>query len=142
MPGFEHIAAQLVADSLLARRALPVFDKASLGLSAFAGFLGLAGTAGLLVGLHDWLVTRIMPYEAALLTSAAAFLAAGVAMIASGVMARRKRRHSALHVTGNSLLSLLEEATAGIEGPIAENPRMSVMLASLAGYMAGDRLHH
>ena len=142
MRGFEQIAAQLLTDSLLTRREFPVFDKTGIALSAFAGFLLLMGSVGLLVALHAWLLTQILPHEAALLTSAAAFLAAGLVMVASGIAAKRRKARKPLHAAGHSLMSLLEEATEGLEGPIAENPRLSVMLASLAGYVAGDRLHH
>lgn len=142
------LLTQMLIDNIVARPAkqavLP--KKEDVVLSALVLLLLGCAAVFALVALDLHLATIYAPALAALLTAAAALGAAGV--LTGGLLLarhlRRKKRAAALPSSDqakDALLAALESATQGLEEPIANNPRTSVFLASLAGYMAGEKLH-
>src|SRR5258708_4790024 len=109
-----------------------------LWLLAVAGLLGCAGVIYLLIAFDTWMEMQYGPVIAARATALGAFVLAGIAVMGfTRVEKKPAARHaangdSALQ-TAEALFAALEQATEGLEEPIANNPRTSVALASLAG---------
>ena len=118
---------------------------AGLWLLALSGVLACAGVVCLFIAFDTWMTALYGPVMAALATALGAFVLSG---IAAASFHQRKARvpASAAHdesltQTAEALFAVLNHATEGLETPIAENPRTSVALASLAGYMAAHKMH-
>ena len=129
------IVAKILAGTLAAPRIVPAAGKSVLVLSlyAFSGVLMLAATVLLLVALHT--------SAAAVYTPAQAWAITGCATM--GLVTSRRARIIQNHMddTGKALLGALDSATQGLEDPVADHPRSAMLLASLAGYLAGNKLH-
>jgi hypothetical protein len=118
---------------------------AGLWLLAMSCLLTCAGVIYLLIGFNTWLAAAYGTVIAPLATAGLAFVLAGGAALGFRRAERRPPQPTAheasMMETAEALFSALEHATEGLEEPIAANPRTSVALASLAGYMAADKLH-
>ena len=144
MSFIEPLAAALVNNWLSrpASAAPPRF--AGLALLGFSFLLACAGLICMLIALDTWVAGLYGPIAGALASGLCAFALAG---LSSGVFLMRKKKPEAtpheqsLMETAEALYVMIEQATEGLEAPIAENPRTSVALAGLAGYMAAHRLH-
>ncbi len=119
---------------------------AGLWLLAMSCLLACAGLVYLLIGFDTWMSVLYGPVTASLSTALGAFILAGCA--AGGFAwaerpkpAKPSPEEQSLKETAEALFTMLEQATEGLETPIAENPRTSLALASLAGYMTANRLH-
>ncbi len=93
---------------------------------------------------YSWLNESLMPAAAALITALTALaFAAGFAVTAKPPR-RKKVKKPHLHETHSHevtqvMSEILELLGDEIEDPIRTNPKMAVMLASLAGFAAGER---
>lgn len=143
---FEPIA-MAVLNSWLSRPEKQRSVKMSgLWLLAVSCVLSCAGVVYLLIAFNTWMVAQYGAVVAALATAGGAFVLAGIA--AAGFVQVEKKpppQHPAngdsVIQTAEALFAALEQATGGLEEPIANNPRTSVALASLAGYMTADKVH-
>ena len=118
-------------------------SKEAIALSVVAAFLGGAGLVYMLIAFHAVMIDTYPPSISALATGLLAFLLAGFsAGIACHLHDLRNLKARLKHANNkDSLMAAIEAATAGLEEPIASNPRTSMALATLAGFMAGDKLH-
>ncbi len=145
MAVIQPMITQMVLNSLLSRPSrTPGMRKAEICLLAVCGMFSVVGTVFLFMSLHAFALVYYVPWVAAAITGGTA-LVVGLccAVVAGNMEAARKAlkpQHS-IEDTGEALLAALGQATQGLEKPISENPRTSVLLASLAGYLAGDKLH-
>jgi len=118
-------------------------SKTGIALTVLAAFLGGTGIVYLLIAFHAVLIDTYSPAISALATGAAALLlaafAAGVACHLDDI--RKAKAEMEVRHDKDSLMAALEAATAGLEEPIAAHPRTSVVLASLAGFMAANKMH-
>ena len=145
------IIAQMVIDGLISRpKQSAGRPKTEIALSVFAGLMVATGAIFVLVALRLYLFALYTAPIATLLTACAAFAAAIVACAVAGMIQGKTRKAANYAVNAaasnaeqakDALLAALAAATEGLEEPIANNPRTSVFLASLAGYMAGDKMH-
>ena len=118
-------------------------SKSGMALTALAVFLGCTGIVYMLIAFHEIILADYSPLIAALGTGALSLLlAAFAATTACHLDDLRKAKARIMHDNSRkSLIEAIEAATKGLEEPIADHPRTSVILASLAGYMAGNKLH-
>ncbi|MCC7035707.1 MAG: phage holin family protein [Alphaproteobacteria bacterium] len=145
MAVIQPMITQMVLNSLLTRASkTPAMRRTEICLLAACGMFLIIGVVFLFVALHAFALVYYVPWVAATITGGAALIVGLCCAVAAGNMeaARKalKPQHS-IEDTGEALLAALGHATQGLEKPISENPRTSVLLASLAGYLAGDKLH-
>ncbi|MEZ0259802.1 MAG: hypothetical protein ACAH80_02265 [Alphaproteobacteria bacterium] len=83
------------------------------------------------------------PAQAWAITGCATMALGVIGILVAKIVANRRARVIYNHMddTGKALLDALDTATKGLEEPIADHPRSSILLASLAGYLAGNKLH-
>lgn len=117
-----------------------------LWLLAVSGVLSCAGLVYLLIAFNTWLAVQYGPVMGPLITGLCAFLLAGIAAMAfvqveKKPAAPQPASEDSVIQTAEALFAALEHATQGLEEPIANNPRTSVALASLAGYMTANKVH-
>lgn len=139
----EPVIMQLLMNGLN-RPSKPLLPtKEGVALGVLAAFLGGTGLVYMLIAFHAVMIDTYSPAVSALATGALAFLLAGFSAAAGcHLHTYRKAKARMTHENNkDTLLAAIEAATAGLEEPIASHPRTSVALATLAGFMAGDRLH-
>lgn len=119
-------------------------SKAEICLLGASAFISLVGIVFLFVALYDWAMTMYLPWMAAVLTGTVAIILGLVCTAIAGSMESERKRHEPARTSDDpteALLAAIDHATQGLEKPISENPRTAVLLASLAGYMTGNKLH-
>lgn len=117
---------------------------AGLWLLAMSCLLACAGLIYLLITLNSWIETYYGPTIAALGTAVAAFMLSGLASAGYVWIERPKpaaQGDDSMIRTAETLIAAVERATEGLDEPIAKNPRTSVALASLAGYVTANKMH-
>jgi ElaB/YqjD/DUF883 family membrane-anchored ribosome-binding protein len=145
MAVIQPMITQMVLNSLLTRTSkTPPMRKAEICLLTACGLFSVIGAVFLFVALHAYALVYYVPWVAATITCCVALIVGLFCAVVAGNMetARKamKPQHS-IEDTGEALLAALGHATQGLEKPISENPRTSVLLASLAGYLVGEKLH-
>ena len=139
------IVAKLLAGTLVAPRVVPAAGKSILVLSIYAlsGLLITAAIVLLLVALHTSAAAVYTPAQAWAITGCETMGLGIIGVLVAGIVSNRRSRviHNHMDDTGKALLAALDSATQGLEEPIADHPRSSMLLASLAGYLAGNKLH-
>jgi len=139
----EPVVMQLLMNGLN-RPSKPLLpSKTGIALTVLALFLGCTGIVYMLMAFHEVLLDTYAPWIAAVGTGASALLLSGfAAAVALHLQDIRDAKAKLMHRNDtDNLIAAIEAATKGLEDPIANHPRTSVLLASLAGYMAGNRLH-
>ncbi len=128
----EMLLAAVIKQNVLAPRK----SRAEWGLTALSALLACTGALLSVLGLERFLETQYLPYMAALLTAAVVFGLAALSAMAGTYLRRRKRDHlvEAQNALGQNIAALIEDACNEIEGPVRENPKMAVLLATLAGF--------
>ena len=141
----QPMITQMVLNAVLSRPSkAPGMRKAEICLLATTGILSVIGAVFLFMALHSYFLTLYAPWVAATITGAVALIVGLIcAVIAGGMEEARKRdfKRADAEDPAQALLAALNHATQGLEKPISDNPRTSVLLASLAGYMTGNKLH-
>lgn len=141
----QPMIAQMVLNAVLSRPTkAPGMRKAEICLLAVAGILSVIGAVFLFMALHAYALVYYVPWVAATITGAGALIVGlTCAVIAGGMEEVRQRDGKRIDAEDptKALLAAIEHATQGLEKPIHDNPRTSVLLASLAGYVAGNKLH-
>ena len=139
------LAAQIVFNSMVGPRARPVKKlKAELAIMVLAGLLGSAGAVLLILALYQWLALYYAPPVAALIAGLALYIAAILLLIgarlAGGKRMRREVDAPSLEQKIESVAKLVE-MTLGtlkreIATPVQDNPSVSLLVASIAGFLA------
>ncbi|MCE7887576.1 MAG: hypothetical protein DYH13_08785 [Alphaproteobacteria bacterium PRO2] len=129
--------------SLLMQESRPVRTKMEPAL-LFAGFLAVAGGGFLVAAGYDWLITNY-DLQTARLVIGAGTMSLGI-IIAAAVYSiyaeKRKQIEGYYSILKNNIHTALEVVGEELEEPIRENPKTAVMIASLAGYIAAEKLLH
>ncbi|MGB0720358.1 MAG: phage holin family protein [Bdellovibrionales bacterium] len=117
-------------------------SKAGLGLFTVAGLLLAVAMGFFIVAAYLWLQNNYPPDAAAaiagLLTLMTALICAGVAY---GVLQyKRHRLQKFKDEMIDTMQNALDFAEEELSQPIRDNPKTSVFIASLAGYLAGEKL--
>ncbi len=116
---------------------------AGAGIIFFSGYLIFSGIIVLGVALYLWLEPQIGDARAALL-SGFFLIIVSVLMIFSalGIMNRGKARQEvAARLRAEQLADLMSgDLVDEIKRPVCENPKTAMILAVLAGFIAGERL--
>lgn len=147
MAVLESMITQLLLDGFLHRPAKPsVTKKAAWWLLAMSAVVAVVGLVYLMIALHAYLLTLYDPIGAALLTGGLGLMLSAIGGITFFIMedarkAKARMRAAMQSNSQNEIIQLVDELTKGLEGPIANNPRMSVALASIAGFVSGHRMH-
>ena len=138
---------QLVIARMSEGPSAPRFSFAELGLDILAIILALTGLGFCLYGEYVWLLSVFTPAIAAFCVGGSAFtLALALTLvgdlISSGKSKRSSRTESAPSVDLPKLVSdTINSLSEELEEPIRDNPKTALMLASLAGFVAGERRH-
>jgi len=146
------LIAQMVIDGLVNRPAQqPVaLRKTDVAFGLLSVFLMCAGAIFLLIAFYQYALISQGAVIAALLTGGAAVLASaliGIGLSIKKAARKSRQKHMASAAASQAdrlkdeLIAALSAATEGLEDPIARNPRTSVLLASLAGYAAANKMH-
>jgi hypothetical protein len=141
------VIKQLLIEGVMSSRSpiLPKVSAAGISLMGLSGALAIIGIAFVMVSEYFWLKAMYMPDMAALFTAGTAvFLSLFFGLIGMAIMKQGKDRH-AVHTPPQDIAktigALVDSLGEELEQPIRENPKTAVMLASLAGFVAGDRSH-
>jgi hypothetical protein len=123
--------------------ALSSVPRMRFGMYAVAGFITALGVIFSFVAAYLWLLTVYSPPLAAMATAGLAFLLAGVLVglsLALRTMRRAKRRKAQVDNMAmmNSAMAMIAEE---LEEPVKAYPKTAIALATLAGIVAGDKLH-
>ncbi|MBI1301923.1 MAG: hypothetical protein GC137_09745 [Alphaproteobacteria bacterium] len=115
-------------------------SKTGFGLFALAGLLLGIALCFLIYASHLWLAENYPPETAAMF---AGFLALGLAalccLFAYGVIQYKRSQVKKLKKEiANTMNSVLEIANEEFGQPIKDNPKTAVIIASLAGFIAGE----
>jgi hypothetical protein len=117
-------------------------DKTQQVIYGFAGVLALVAVIFMILAMSYWLKEQYSPDVAALGT-------AGITLTFSLLVAAcgytySVLRKSKIHAVGDELkdkiMSALEAMSEEMEDPIRDHPKSSVALATLAGYVIGNRV--
>lgn len=112
-----------------------------VAMTAVSVAMTVMGLAFALYAGNLWLMTFLPPEIAAISTAGVAFVLALVSAMIGKAVATRKKRHvpatapsDVTHIISNIINALGDE----LDDPIRENPKTAIMLASLAGFVAGE----
>lgn len=116
--------------------------KPGPGFIALSSFLVCLGLGFFIYAAHLWMQPRYSPEMAALLTAALSlWLAVMVLAVAYIGMGYRRKR---LKMLGNSIVKNIQDAfeavDADLRDPVGEHPRTALLLASLAGFVVGEKI--
>lgn len=120
-------------------------NKFGVGFAALSALLFIMALIFAVISLHGWLLTYYLPPVAALIVAGVVL---GFSLItgAIGYMFLKSRaKPGSPHEAGDDVTKLLGDVTALVEEELSEsvreNPKTAVLLASLAGFVAGEHLH-
>lgn len=150
MAAFAPVLKQLMLDGIMSSPAMPRLPRVSpagifflwlsavmiamtLGFALFAEFSYLSKTY----------TTDVAALGVACTALAIALLSAAVGML---MMSRRQVRRPAHHVgpqpdIAKTITGMIDSLAEELEEPIRDNPKTAIMIASLAGFLAGDSRH-
>ncbi len=117
-------------------------DRAQQIIFGFAGVLTLVAVVYLIVALSYWLKMQYTPDIAALAT-AGITLSFAILVAAAGYTITVIRKTKVAAVTDelrDKVLQVISAVSEEMEDPIRDHPKSSVALATLAGYVVGNRL--
>jgi hypothetical protein len=143
MAGVSSVLSSVFIDKLLSGTP-PMARKNNLGQGVFilSVFLLCIGFGFLIYGMHAWLVLTYTTQAAALLTGG---LSLGIAAVLGmltllALMYKRRRINKYRHEIKSTLSSAISVLDDEFGGPIRENPKLAVIIASAAGFLLEDRL--
>lgn len=139
------LVKQLVVDGIVSSASRTTLNtSASMGLYALAGGISIIGIVFLAISVYGLLLESIAMPAAAAITGVGILTLAGV-FVCFGKFAVKKisrKRHAEKFQNVEVLLTqLFEEIIGDFEDPIRENPKTAMILAGLAGVMAGNKMH-
>jgi glucan phosphoethanolaminetransferase (alkaline phosphatase superfamily) len=142
MSRLARVAEHVVVNQVL-NNALPLIGKSKVGLGpmALTGLLLLVSDGFLIYAAHMYFLSLFPVYTAAALTGGLCLV---IAVLSSSVSyfinlyKRRQQRQMIANLVG-TFHDLYETAEEELSEPINENPKTALLLASVAGYVAGGR---
>ena len=139
------IGEQVLVDRLINKHS-PVTHKSKIGLFAFglAGILFLMGIGVLLYACYVWFTMAYTPIIASMLLSAlliAASVLLCMIMVAVSAYQRRKVIQMRNDITSDISAALhMFEEEIDISQALKDNPKTTVALATLAGFIAAEKI--
>lgn len=128
---------------------LPRISFIGLAFIWLGAVLSIMAIAMLFFAEYAYLAT-IYSVPMAALGVACTIMAAGLICISTGMMAMNNRRTRAKRMDlaspppdiAKTMTALIDSIAEELEDPIRDNPKTAVMMASLAGFLAGDHSRH
>ncbi len=143
MAGVSSVLSSVLIDKLL-NSAPSTARKIDIGQGVYilSVFLLCLGSGFLLYGTHGWLILNHTPEAAALMTGGISlgFVALLGVFTLLVLMARRSKIKKYRHEVASTLSSAISVLDYEFGGPIRENPKLAVLIASAAGFLLEDRL--
>lgn len=143
MAGMATVVEHIILDKILRSNA-PLSAKGDFGQGAFvlSVFCMTLGFGFLIYGAHIWLAQTYAPDVAALATGGLSLALALV--VGVGAYALRRWRRAGFTKKRGEIVKSLEDAVSSLDdqfgGPIRENPKTAVLLATIAGFVLEDRV--
>jgi formate hydrogenlyase subunit 3/multisubunit Na+/H+ antiporter MnhD subunit len=121
----------------------PKRSPASIAL-ALAGIFGLVGVGFLIAAGYEWMLEQHGLQTARLYTGSVCVTLAVMAAAAAGAFYSYKRAKAETYymVVRENIQSAIAMLGEELEEPIRENPKTAMLMASLAGYIAAEKLLH
>ena len=145
MADFAMFAQRLIADKLIGGEELfwTQANKLGIGFAILAGLLAFLGLGFLIFAFHLWLQAHYNPEtSAALMGTIVLVLAFLFAVFTFAILQARRNRLQKLHrEIKDTIHATFEALDEELTDPVGENPKISVLLASLAGFAAGGKFH-
>lgn len=143
MGGLKTVIGGIVIDKLLtARPAAAGSNKSYHIMVAFAGLFVVIALVFVLIALYHTLSAQFEPNMAALITAGASLGIALITVLAAHTVREYHRPKIQRHA--NEVKTQIETMLKGLEGewdrPIREHPKTSIALATIVGYLLGDRI--
>lgn len=139
------LAKQFVIDGIMHSATRQASARgAGMGLYAIAGGIGIIGVVFLAIAVYGLLLAELpMPLAAALTGLGIMILAIAIAGFGRHISTRtaRENRHQESQKIEQLMTQLCDEVLTECEEPIRKNPKTALVLAGLAGLLAGDQLH-
>lgn len=136
------MAEQLVLDKIISDKA-PVTgeSKIKVFLIAFSGFMALIGIGFISYATYLWLSVHYPPVAVmAAMGGIALFFSLLSALVVYNIVEYKNRKIKEMRLeifkVAEDALNIFEKE---LSVPVNDNPKTSVLIASLAGYLAGDR---
>lgn len=151
MVAFAPILKQLMLDGIMSNPAMPRIPRISLTGLFFLWFAGVALVMSIgfvLFAEYIYLVNMYTPESAAIGVAcsglAVAMLSAATGMLlTSRKTAKRPMQERVVPPDiAKTLTGLIDSLAQELEDPIRDNPKTAIMIASLAGFLAGDTSRH
>lgn len=151
MAAFAPVLKQLMLDGIMSSPAMPRMPRITMAgvlFLWFAGVMIIISAGFILFAEYAYLTTMYTPQLAAAVVAASglavAMLSAATGML---VMDRKADRRPAQNMASQpdiakTLTGLIDSLSEELEDPIRENPKTAIMIASLAGFLAGDTSRH
>jgi len=117
-------------------------SETGLTLTAMSFVLTSAGLVFVLFAEYLWLKTYFLSDTAALIVAGTSYVLALVAAVIGKAMGRRRKNEKALSLTedaSKAVSQIINSLSEELESPVRENPKTAMVLASLAGFVAGER---
>lgn len=142
MIGFLDIAEQIIVDRIISNK-VPVTGESKIKffLIALSGLLGLAGLGFSFFALYLWLSTNYTAVVTAaglgisMLVLSALFALSTYSLILYKRREMKRMRKDFIELTEKTLEIFEKE----LSKPVNDNPKTSVLISSVAGYLAGER---
>lgn len=146
MATISPVFRQLVLDGAMqARAALPGLNPVKIIFLWFSAVLIVLGTAFLFYAEYVFWNEYTTPQNAALMVALTTFVLSSVIGLSSATLqGRRKlsaRRYGQADDLSRTIRMLMNTLGDELEGPIQDNPKTALIIASLAGFLAGDQRH-
>lgn len=117
-------------------------SKYGLGLKALSVLFTLAGLVFLIIALDQWMISMYGAAAGNAMTGGAMLVL--TVLIVIGLALSKERVHVQDHRAEERLtetiIALIEDLGREVEGPILDNPKMAMLIAAVAGLMAGRKL--
>lgn len=144
MSAVTQIAEQFLIDQLVLSNKPPISGKNKVGFGLFmlSGFSFIFGLGFVGYGTHIYMAANYPPDVAALMTGGAA-MAFACAIACIGYLFLRYRKYKIAqmkHDLTQTLTNVMDMFSDELAEPIKDNPKTSVLIASLAGFMVGEKL--
>jgi hypothetical protein len=137
----EPVIAQVLLDGLALKSRQG--GKLEPVLILTSALLGTVGILFLLYAIYSGLLNYISPSNAALAAGVIALFFAALCALGAAKAARRRRRLQAdqIPLMAADVQKSLAQIGRELEVPVRANPAAALLLAGLAGFMSGKRLH-
>lgn len=138
-----HTAQKILAEQLLSHQPLlGGRSKTRLGLFALASFMGVVACGFFIAAAYLWLSAHFPPVTAFTYAGLTALAMATLALLAAYLykLYRLKRMKAMKDLIAAQLQDAATYADNELSQPVRDNPMTAVVIASLAGFIAGERL--